>query len=95
MSSATDSEPLLFKIKEDTHIKAFLYSAVVVGLSTAATLEFRLQNPFGVYPEPQEEEKSKSRNILVTSLSSSLFTFFVLFTLHALFGLGDAWVMNP
>ena len=91
-----NAEPLLFKIDENTHLKAFAYASIVVGLSTACTLEYRLKDPAGLYQTQVREELDKDSttgNVLLTSLIACMSTFVILWVLRLLFGLGDVWVL--
>ena len=94
-SRASSYFPLLFRLGEDTHQRAFIYAALVVGVTTALTLEYRMLDPLSVYGILKDSPKDASTaNILHTALASSLITYSVLWLLRLLFGLGDSWVVK-
>lgn len=91
------TSPLLFKIKENTHLKGFAYASIVVGLASAFTLEYRFKDPFHIYQVQARNELDKDTttwNVIMTSIIACLSTFVILWTLKLSFGLGDAWVQD-
>ena len=89
--------PLLFPIRENTYNNAFIYAAVVVGLTTGLTLEYRLKDPFKWYDAVARAEVDKdvtTWNVLQTAIAACLLTYFILWSLRMLFGLGETWITS-
>jgi len=84
----------IFTVREDTLLKAFIYASVVVGVSTAMTLEYRSVDPFRTYQKAGDGEPRQTSfaSILQTALVSCLSTFVVLWSLYFVFGFGKSFM---
>lgn len=83
----------LFTIAEDTYMKAFLYAAVVVAITSSVTSEYRSVDPFDTFRKQWDEKHIISwSNIGQTALVSMSTTFIVLWLLYFIFGFGTSFV---
>lgn len=84
----------IFDVREDTYLKAFFYTSLVVGISTAITLEYRAVDPFGTYNMAGDGEARavSGSSIAQTAVVSSLSTFVVLWVFYFVFGYGESFM---
>ena len=88
------SSPLLFEIREDTYLKAFVFTALTAGLTTGLVLEYRLTDPFSTYTKGATQSMKRSRSAMVVQTGVVAFVawMFSLVLLHLLFSLGGSLV---
>ncbi len=83
----------VLELAEDTYLKAFGYAALVVGLTTAVTLEYRAIDPFGTFRRQfQEDQRLSGWNMAQSVLVSTLSTFLILWLFYFIFGFGRSFV---
>ena len=75
--------PLLFDFRPDTILKAFIICSTISGLSTAFTIEFSR-----LLEKHLPKNRKQGTKLLLLSLFSFFFTFFLFMTLRILFRTG-------
>lgn len=95
MASAS---PWLFKITEDTYLRAFTYAALSTAVATGIVLEYRVTDPFSMYVAsgsvPAVAHPSGA-NLLQTCAVAFMATLLTLVVLHRLFALGESLLVYP
>lgn len=91
-------DPLLFRIKENTYLRAFVYTSLVAGITTSLVLEYRLVNPYGTYVERAEDMDEQQKYPHLTALVQTFAVAFgvwltTLCILQVLFDLGGSLVL--
>jgi hypothetical protein len=90
--------PLVFAMREDTVLRAFVYTALVAAITTGLVLEYRLVNPFGTYVDSVKDvDRSAALPYLTAAVQTSSVAFGIwlisLVVFYIFFQLGTSLVL--